>query len=166
MKPNSHHLRQPNRIVVLIDGDGAIFDLDLINSGLAGGHKAASLLSEYVMQYLPGRSQHQLWVYVFLNKRGMADTLNRSSRNIPKYKLDDFIIGFNQAAERFIMADVGHGKEVADAKIKGVSSAFVGLQWTLTREISSPPRHRSSTPSNRESYIRRYTAISAVSTAY
>lgn len=28
-------------------------------------------------------------------------------------------MGFNQAAERFIIVDVGSGKEAADAKIKG-----------------------------------------------
>ncbi|KAJ2915291.1 hypothetical protein MD484_g5147, partial [Candolleomyces efflorescens] len=114
---------KPNRLVVLIDGDGAIFNLDLIAEGQNGGHKAASKLSDAVMQHLPGRNSLQLWVYVFLNRRGLSDTFVRVSRlsaNIARQKLDDFIVGFNQAAERFIMVDVGNAKEAADAKIKAV----------------------------------------------
>ncbi|KAJ2926777.1 hypothetical protein H1R20_g10300, partial [Candolleomyces eurysporus] len=114
---------QPNRLVVLIDGDGAIFDLDLIAEGQIGGHKAASKLSDGVMQNLPARNNLQLWVYVFLNRRGLSDTFVRVSRlsaKISRQKLDDFIVGFNQAAERFIMVDVGNAKEAADAKIKAV----------------------------------------------
>ena len=32
---------------------------------------------------------------------------------------DDFIKGVNHAADRFLMVDVGSGKEAVDAKIKG-----------------------------------------------
>jgi hypothetical protein len=74
------------------------------------------------MQHLPGRNNLHLWVYVFLNRRGLSDTFVRVSRlsaKIARQKLDDFIVGFNQAAERFIMVDVGNAKEAADAKIKG-----------------------------------------------
>lgn len=39
-----------------------------------------------------------------------------------KAKFEDFYIGFNQAAEKFLMVDVGSGKEAADAKIKGRNS--------------------------------------------
>jgi len=48
------------------------------------------------------------------------DTLGRSGHPVAKAKFDDFIIGFNQAAERFLMVDVGSAKEAADAKIKGM----------------------------------------------
>jgi hypothetical protein len=106
---------------VLIDGDGAIFDLDLIAQGQEGGHKAASILSEGIMKRLPNQNGHQqLWVYVFLNKRGLSDTFHRLSEHQAKLKLDDFMIGFNQSTERFIMVDVGGAKEAADAKIKGL----------------------------------------------
>lgn len=40
-----------------------------------------------------------------------------------KTKFDDFIMGFNQAAERFIMLDVGSAKEAADTKIRGTHDA-------------------------------------------
>lgn len=32
---------------------------------------------------------------------------------------DSFVTGFNQASKRFLMVDVGYGKEVADAKLRG-----------------------------------------------
>ena len=104
----------------MIDGDGAIFDLELIAQGEQGGHKAASLLSEGIFKHLPNHSGYQLWVYVFLNKRGLSETFHRVSEHQVRLKLDDFMIGFNQSTERFIMVDVGSAKEAADSKIKGL----------------------------------------------
>lgn len=54
-----------------------------------------------------------------MNKRGLADTLGRAGFSAAKARFDDFMMGFNLAAERFIMVDVGSAKEAADAKIKG-----------------------------------------------
>jgi len=112
-----------SRIICLIDGDGAIFSDDLIAEGQSGGHRAAKMLSEATAQYLDshcGLNQFQLWVYVFFNKRGLLDTFARSGLGMLKANFEDFIMGFNQAAERFLMVDVGSGKEAADAKIKGM----------------------------------------------
>uniref|UniRef100_A0A4Q2D3G1 DUF7923 domain-containing protein n=1 Tax=Candolleomyces aberdarensis TaxID=2316362 RepID=A0A4Q2D3G1_9AGAR len=119
-----------NRLVVLIDGDGAIFNLDLIAQGQAGGHRAALMLSEGIMRHLPNRNTHQLWVYVFLNKRGLSDAFSRFSGQQARLKLDDFMIGFNQSTERFIMVDVGGAKEAADAKIKALFEAEIRLPQT------------------------------------
>ncbi|RXW13828.1 hypothetical protein EST38_g12024 [Candolleomyces aberdarensis] len=116
---------KPNRLVVLIDGDGAIFDPELIAEGKEGGQKAASELSDGIMQHLPSRNSHHLWVYVFLNKKGLSDTLGRVSKFTARQRLDDFIIGFNHASERFVMADVGYAKEGADAKIRGTLLCLV-----------------------------------------
>lgn len=68
--------------------------------------------------------QYQIWVYVFLNKRGLSDTFGRAGLAAAKTRFDDFILGFNQAAERFVMLDVGSAKEAADAKIKGRCCSF------------------------------------------
>lgn len=118
----SNHFSQGHRIVVLIDGDGAIFNTKLIAQGQAGGHVAAQKLSDSITQHLMtsyGANHYQLWVYVFLGKRGLADAFGRAGLLAAKTKFDDFIMGFNQAAERFIMLDVGNAKEAADTKIKG-----------------------------------------------
>lgn len=108
--------------MVLLDGDGAIFLPQLIALGQAGGHKAASQLSKSIKEYLYSfdeSRQFQLSVYIFFNKRGLADTFARHSYHSAKSRLDDFVTGFNQSTERFMMVDVGNGKEAADSKIKG-----------------------------------------------
>ncbi|KAF9055081.1 hypothetical protein BDZ89DRAFT_1106957 [Hymenopellis radicata] len=112
-----------HRVVTLIDGDGALFNADLISQGIAGGLAAAQKLSDSILQYMSesssgGAHQYQIWVYIFYNKRGLVDTFGRLGYATLKTKFDDFVMGFNQAAERFLMVDVGNGKEAADAKIK------------------------------------------------
>lgn len=52
------------------------------------------------------------------------EALGRAGLYQAKAKLDDFMIGFNQAAPRFSFLDVGSGKEVADAKVKGGKFPF------------------------------------------
>lgn len=108
----------------LIDGDGAIFSPDLISQGHEGGLLAAKMLAESVREDFTTKYQldhFHLYVYVFYNKRGLVEAIGRAGHFNAKHKFDDFTFGFNQAAERFIMVDVGSGKEQADAKIKGAS---------------------------------------------
>ncbi|KAG6832931.1 hypothetical protein H0H92_004815 [Tricholoma furcatifolium] len=105
----------------LLDGDGVIFSPDLIAQGRTGGHAAAQKLTDSILHHLSsnfGANQYQLWVYIFFNKRGLVDAFGRAGNLIAKTRFDDFMMGFNQAAERFVMVDVGDGKEAADAKIK------------------------------------------------
>lgn len=82
---------------------------------------AAQKLSDSVGHYLNANaiSQFQLWVYVFYNKRGLADTFGKAGLLTVKRNFDEFVLGFNQATERFLMVDVGGAKEAADAKVKG-----------------------------------------------
>jgi len=118
-----------NRIVTLIDGDGTIFRSTLIEAGRQGGHHAALTLTDSITQYLHanvGANQYQIWVYVFFNKGGLYSILPFDVRN----KLEDFIVGFNQASERFMMVDVGAGKEAADAKVKGLLETEIRLPQT------------------------------------
>lgn len=123
-----------NRVVALIDGDGAIFDTTLIRQGQTGGHDAAKMLADHIKSHLfstAGASDFQLWVYVFLNKRGLSDTLGRHGEIVARNKFEDFIIGFNQAAERFMMVDVGNAKEAADAKIKAILENELRMPQTM-----------------------------------
>jgi len=105
-----------------VDGDGAIFKPQLVAQGQQGGHTAALKLSESIVRHLvstAGANQYQLWVYVFLNKRGLAETFGHAGHPVAKATFEDFIAGFNQAAGRFVMVDAGSVKEAADGKIKG-----------------------------------------------
>jgi hypothetical protein len=47
------------------------------------------------------------------------DTYGRAGNWTVRTKFEEFYMGFNEAAEKFIMVDVGSRKEAADAKIKG-----------------------------------------------
>lgn len=40
---------------------------------------------------------------------------------------DSFVTGFNQASKRYLMVDVGYGKEVADSKLRGVYRYFISI---------------------------------------
>ena len=120
---------QGHRIVVLDDGDGAIFDDDLIVRGQDGGHNAAQRLRLSIASHLKetqGDAAYQVWVYVFFNKRGLAETFNNIGL-IGFKEFDDFVLGFNKSSERFIMVDVGNTKEAADAKLRG---AWMALSFT------------------------------------
>jgi hypothetical protein len=90
--------------------------------GKAGGLEAAKLLSEGILRNVRahyGDNEYQLSVYFFLNKHGLVDTLGRTGQVRAKHYLEDFLMGFNQAAGRFLVVDVGNSREAADAKIKG-----------------------------------------------
>jgi hypothetical protein len=120
-------LLQGHRAVMLIDGDGAIFSPQFIGQGLKGGHAAAQLLSDSTLQYIAANYDSralQLWVYVFFNKRGLTDTFRRAGFAALTGQFEDFVLGFNQATERFLMVDVGSTKEAADAKLKGPYFSF------------------------------------------
>ena len=110
------------RVVVLIDGDGTIFLPSLIAGGKEGGHEAASRLTEEIQAYLAPH-QFQLHVYVFHNKRGLMNTLKLCGYRAAAAAFDDFVVGFNRAAERFAMIDAGEPKEGVDHKIRGVPPA-------------------------------------------
>ena len=66
-----------------------------------------------------------LSIYVFLNKYGLLKTLlaNGMLQSIERFKIDEFLTGFNQAGNRYLMVDVGAGKEVADSKLKGKAAS-------------------------------------------
>ena len=112
------------RVVVLIDGDGAIFLPSLIAEGKKGGHEAASRLTENIKAHLDPH-QFQLHVYVFHNRRGLITTLKRSGYVDAAAMFDDFVVGFNQAAERFAMIDAGELKEGSDHKMRGMPAVPV-----------------------------------------
>ncbi|THH32671.1 hypothetical protein EUX98_g1526 [Antrodiella citrinella] len=111
------------RVVCLIDGDGTIFSRDLLAQGSQGGQTAARELSKNIHDYLDNTFQMPtstfvLSVFVFLHKKGLMEALGRAGYTTEKFKFDEFLAGFNQAGQRFVMVDVGAGKENADSKLK------------------------------------------------
>ncbi|KAF7371084.1 hypothetical protein MSAN_00743100 [Mycena sanguinolenta] len=108
--------------------------LNLLGKARKGGHAAAQLLSDSTLQYIAANYDPrtlQLWVYVFFNKRGLIDTFRRAGLAALVNKFEDFVLGFNQATERFLMVDVGSTKEAADAKLKAYLEDEIRLPETF-----------------------------------
>lgn len=61
----------------------------------------------------------QLRVYMYCNFKGLIDTLERDNYLDASRAFQKFTQGFNQASERFLICDVGPGKDMADAKLRG-----------------------------------------------
>lgn len=103
--------------VALIDGDGYPFALHYLRQGRVGGQEAATALKAKLISEIG--PDVQLLVFVYLNRLGLADVLVSNRLIGRRSEFDEFITGFNQSSPLFQMIDVGHGKEVADAKIRG-----------------------------------------------
>jgi len=118
------------RVVVLIDGDGAIFHPWLIAKGNQGGKDAACRLTQGIKTHLEPH-EFKLHVYVFLNRHGLKETLERHGHKKAAKMFNSFILGFNQAIDRFAMIDVGHLKEASDHKIRAHLDDNIFLTETL-----------------------------------
>lgn len=102
-----------------MDGDGSIFAKDFVVQGREGGLKAARTLREAINSSLDPDAPATTWVYVFMNKRGLVGPLGVSDVN-----MDDFISGFNQAEGRTFVVDIGYGKEIINARVRGELCRF------------------------------------------
>ena len=110
-------------MICLIDGNGAVFSPILMNQGHKGGVGAATTLSKAIADFLAtshGLNKIQLSIYVFLDRKGLVEAFKAMHPRVLKEDFDEFIIGFNQSANRFLMVDVGDGKKAAVAKMKGL----------------------------------------------
>ncbi|OAA79178.1 CCCH zinc finger DNA binding protein [Akanthomyces lecanii RCEF 1005] len=107
-------------IVVLIDGDGLLFQDAWIRHGVEGGKKAANALHSSVARQWTGKSQNmQIIAKVVANCAGLARALNSND-------FRDFAAGFTQGNAAFDFVDVGNGKERrADSKIRD------NIRWHL-----------------------------------
>lgn len=101
-----------------------MFSREYLSKGHEGGQDAAQTLAQNIRVYLRDEdavsfSNFELSIICFLHKRGLTETLGRAGYHTEKSRFDEFLAGFNQAGERFLMVDVGAGKENADAKLRG-----------------------------------------------
>lgn len=103
----------------MVDGDGYIFQSTLLEKGQDGGRAAAKMITDALREHLQGR-QVEFLVSVFYNKSGLMSALSTGGMPEARAGFDNFVTGFNQASKRYLMVDVGYGKEVADAKLRGV----------------------------------------------
>jgi hypothetical protein len=81
-----------------------VFSRNLIEEGRSGGLKAARILSNAIEAHMKGSSDYKLWIFCFMNRRGLVTPLS-----IAENTLNSFIGGFNQVVRSFVI-DVGYGK--------------------------------------------------------
>lgn len=115
-------------VLVLIDGDGYVFDDDLVSSGAEGGERAAHLLSQAVkdsVHHRPGLENCRVMVRIYCNLSGLSRTLSRVKLAGPeKRSLAPFVANFNRSNELFDFVDAGELKENADYKIRAMFRLF------------------------------------------
>ncbi|KAK0666922.1 hypothetical protein QBC41DRAFT_145098 [Cercophora samala] len=109
---------------VIIDGDGAVFDEELIALGEEGGKKAAhelhAKLKEHMQEECDLHNIDNIFVHVVLNAQGLSSALVQSG-TLPTADygaVGKFGRGFCRAQPLFSFTDVGGGKEQADHKVR------------------------------------------------
>ncbi|KAK4244223.1 hypothetical protein C7999DRAFT_17495 [Corynascus novoguineensis] len=109
---------------VVIDGDGAIFNEDLIARGEEGGGQAAHELHKQLKAFFHENTQYKnidsIFVHVVLSVEGLSRALHASGA-LPftdHMALTKFARGFCRAQPLFAFTDVGYGKEQADHKVR------------------------------------------------
>jgi len=115
-------------VLVLVDGDGYIFDDDLVSNGAEGGQRAAHLLNESIMASLRARRlEHcRVMVRVYTNLVGLSKTLSKIKLcGAEKRSLAAFAANFTRSNELFDFVDAGELKENADSKIRALFRQFV-----------------------------------------
>lgn len=93
-----------------------------------GGRRAASQLYTEVSDYIRSRCEDvplgaRILCRVYANVKGLSDVLVRHG-DIPELSVfEDFVRGFSRGKTLFDFVDVGYGKDRADEKIIGTSTA-------------------------------------------
>ncbi|KAK4225174.1 hypothetical protein QBC38DRAFT_483652 [Podospora fimiseda] len=109
---------------VVVDGDGAVFEPDLIAKGEEGGGEAAHMLHNQLKEFFSNHpllsSIDTIIVHVVLSVEGLSKALNNSGvlSTTDHATLAKFGRGFCRAQPLFTFTDVGYGKEQADHKVR------------------------------------------------
>lgn len=94
-----------------------------IRQGIEGGKRAAYALRSAIAAECNPCDDVEIVCKVVCNLGGLSRALLRGGHIESMNDFKEFTLGFTQAKASFDFIDVGHGKERADSKIKGVSSS-------------------------------------------
>ncbi|KAK3707223.1 hypothetical protein LTR37_012223 [Vermiconidia calcicola] len=114
-------------VLVLVDGDGYVFEDDLVSTGTEGGQQAARLLHDAVKDSLRSRGlDHcRIMVRVYANLAGLSKHLSKAKLTGPeKRSLAPFAASFTRSYDLFDFVDAGDLKENADFKIRAMFRQF------------------------------------------
>lgn len=112
-------------VLVLIDGDGMIFDNYLLRLGEEGGRQAANLLNKAVTEWMRAHvnaypAHCQIVTRIYANVKGLAETCTRAGIVSSPTIIEDFVRGFTRSNDLFDFIDVGYGKDRADVKVNAL----------------------------------------------
>lgn len=110
--------------LVLIDGDGYLFEDRFLKDGEAGAIAVGNMLCEHVRTQLRNQnpklaSDLDVIVRVYVNKKGLANVLVEAGVLEDIAQLDTFFVKLTQCQPLFDVVDCGSGKERVDEKIRG-----------------------------------------------
>lgn len=114
--------RNPFALVV-VDGDGYIFDERFIQAGEQGGSRAAKQLNDTIKDSLrrKGLESCEVMVRVYANLTGLSKALFKNGLvGAEKRSLSSFTAGFNRSYGLADFIDAGELKENADFKLKAI----------------------------------------------
>ncbi|KAK3944539.1 hypothetical protein QBC46DRAFT_337578 [Diplogelasinospora grovesii] len=120
LSTENHLLKNNNPyVVVLIDGDGLLFQDAFIRQGLEGGKKAAYALRSAILKECGEHAAGvEVIARVYTHLGGLSRAMRLDGCIDHESDLKNFSLGFTQAKASFDWVDVGQGKERADNKIK------------------------------------------------
>ncbi|KAF2797370.1 hypothetical protein K505DRAFT_143878 [Melanomma pulvis-pyrius CBS 109.77] len=109
-------------VMILIDGDGMIFEDEFIRDGEQGGRRAASQIHAAVVEFVQRETNDipldvRIICRVYANVRGLAEVLVRVGAVQEVGIVEEFVRGFTRGKTLFDFVDVGPGKDRADEKL-------------------------------------------------
>ncbi|EEP83006.1 predicted protein [Uncinocarpus reesii 1704] len=111
-------------LLVMIDGDGMIFQDSFLQQGEQGGKDAANQLwlavREYSARAFPNIQSPKIVTRIYANVKGLAEACFKAGIVERATLIEDFVRGFNASRLLFDFVDVGSGKDRADDKIAGM----------------------------------------------
>ncbi|KAH7366935.1 hypothetical protein B0T11DRAFT_49179 [Plectosphaerella cucumerina] len=115
-------------VLVLVDGDGYVFNEDLVGRGPDAGSTAAQVLNDAVRASLrkKGLEHCQVMVRIYANVAGLSKALNKAGGSVgaEKRSLAPFIASFNRSYGLTEFVDAGELKENADFKLRALLSLY------------------------------------------
>ncbi|KAI0485604.1 hypothetical protein F4859DRAFT_471832 [Xylaria cf. heliscus] len=114
-------------VLVLIDGDGYIFNDEFLHMGADGGSRLAQHLNNVVKQNLhkKGLDNCDVMVRVYANLANLSRILSKHGLATPdKRSLSPFVANFNRSYGLMDFVDAGELKENADFKIRALLNLY------------------------------------------
>lgn len=116
-------------VLVLVDGDGYIFNDDLVRANAEGGSNAAQMLNSCIRECLPtvvrNSDQCRIMVRIYANLAGLSKALSKAKLVGPeKRSLAPFAASFTRSQDLFDFIDADDKKEGADFKIREMFRLF------------------------------------------